>query len=198
MAERGFASAWQRLAAYVADVIITWLLVAMSLLAATHMRPPATWDPGMQLAAVATTVMWLLLLSLVIGSTATAIALGLSATIALLAPRGTSWGNLVVATAMFAVIAYRLTSERLIGCTAGKALAGIRAVGRDRRPLRLRQSLLRFAGLVVSEPLCGASGIAALVASNGRNRAGDRLARTQVVRKVMADSIGPSPLGVQD
>lgn len=196
--QQRFASAWQRLAAYVVDVIITWSVLAMSLLAATHMRPPATWNPGMQLTAVTAILMGLLLLSVVIGSTATALALGLSAAADVIAPWGIAWGNLVVATAVLVVIAYRPTCERLTGRTPGKALVGIRVIGRDGRPPGLGQSILRSAGLLVSEPLCGASGIAALMASHDRTRAGDRLARTQVVRKVMADSIGPSPLGVQD
>jgi len=81
------------------------------------------------------------------------------------------------------MVAYFLVQEALFGMTLGKKMMGLRVVGLDGERLTLKAAVLRNVLRIVDGlPVAYIVGIIAVESSPLRQRVGDRLARTLVVR----------------
>lgn len=78
---------------------------------------------------------------------------------------------------------YHVILEGTCGRTVGKALVGIEVIRTDGSPCTLRAATIRTAARVVDAlPIGYALGLGSIVASHRRQRIGDRLADTIIVR----------------
>ena len=90
----------------------------------------------------------------------------------------------ICAVFLVIIFAYFIFLEGMAGYTIGKVILGLRVRSLNGEKITLRQSLIRNSGRMIDGlPMFNILGVISIVKSPARQRIGDKLAKTLVIRK---------------